>query len=234
MKKSQAEIEALIWKWNGVSGGCGASNEQKDIEKKQSGLMDQMTQQAQQIFGSSSTVFKDLINTFAPTVAAGPNQRGFSLPEKAAMDSAAITNTGRAYKNASQAVRQGNAAYGGGNESLPGGADIGRNLSIANEGAARTADSLNQIEQADWATGRQNYDFATQGLAGAPNVFGAATSAGDAAVGAGNAAANTANQISQQNNSWVSAVTGALGGVAGDVATGGMKNLGEGKGFFGG
>ena len=59
-------------------------------------------------------------------------------------------------------------------------------------------------------------------------------SAGGAAVTAGNAASNTANEIAAANNSWVQAVTGAAGGIAGDVVTGGMKNIGAGRGFFGG
>jgi hypothetical protein len=89
-----------------VSGGCGASDEQKDIGQQQTAFMQQMMGQAQEIFGNSSSVFKDLVNTFAPTVAAGPNQRGFSLPEEAALKSQAITQTGQAYKNASQAVKE--------------------------------------------------------------------------------------------------------------------------------
>lgn len=230
MKKSQAEIEALIWKWNGVSGGCGAgaSDAQKDTQKQQSAFFQTMMSQAQTIFGGSSAVFQDLVKTFAPTVAKGPNQEGFSAPELAAMKSGAITNVGHAYKNAAQAVRQGSAAYGGGNESLPGGADIGRNLSVANEGAAETAGSLNQIDQANWATGRQNYQFAAQSLAGAPNVFNAATSAGTAASGAGQDAADTANKIAAQNaqnNSWINGAIGSLVGVGSTAATGGLSKL---------
>jgi len=39
--------------------------------------------------------------------------------------------------------------------------------------------------------------------------------------------------ISQQNNSWLGAVTGTLGGIAGVLVSGGMLNLGKGVGFFG-
>ena len=227
-------LEDIGYDYNGsIELACGASKEQKDIEQKQAGLMDQLTQQSQQIFGGSSQVFKDLTDSFAPIVAAGPNQRGFSLPEESALKSGAITNTGQAYRNASQAVREANAAVGGGNEYLPGGAEIGRNIAVANKSAAETADALNKIDLANYDTGRQNYFQAAKGLAGAPEVFNPATTAGNAATNSGEAAANTANQIAQENNSWVSAVVGGLGGIAGSVATGGMKNLGEGRGFFG-
>jgi hypothetical protein len=212
---------------------CGATSSQNQIEQGQQSLFNTMTSQAQQIFGSSSEVFGDLVKSFAPIVEAGPNQEGFSAPEKSALDSQAITDSGNAYRNASTSVKEAEAAVGGGNVALPGGANIGRDLSVSTSAAENTANELNQIEQNDYAQGRQNYFQAASGLAGAPQVFNPATSAGEAATGSGSAAANTANQIAQENNSWVSAVTGALGGVAGSVVSGGMKNLGAGVGFFG-
>ena len=201
---------------------CGASSEQKQIEQKQSALLDQMMNQSQGVFGDSSQVFKDLQSAFSPIVAAGPNQPGFSAPELSALKSSAKTNTGEVYRHESQAVREANAAVGGGNEYLPGGAEIGRNIEVANRGAARTADALNKIDVLNYETGHENYFQAAKGLAGAPEVFNPATSASNAATGAGTAAADTANQIAQQNNSWVSAVTGALGGIAGSAASGFM------------
>ena len=201
---------------------CGASSEQKQIEQGQQSLFNQMTQQAQQVFGGSSQVFNDLVGAFAPIVAAGPNQHGFSMPEKSALTSQAITETGQAYKNASQAVKEANAAVGGGNMALPGGATIGRNLSVANSAAAQTASELGQINEADYATGRQNFFTVATDLAGAPSAFNPATGAGEAASSSGTTAANTANQIAQENNSWVQAVTGALGGVAGAAIGGAM------------
>jgi hypothetical protein len=204
---------------------CGASDQQKDIGQQQHNLMTQMINQSQDVFGNSSQVFKDLVNSFAPTIAAGPNQEGFSAPEKSALTSQAITQSGQAYRNASQAVKEAGAAAGGGNEYLPAGADITRNVEVANAGAAQTASELNQIEQADYATGRQNYENAVAGMENAPNVFNPATGAGTAATGSGSAAAETANQISQANNSWVNAVVGGLSGIASSFATGGLSDL---------
>jgi len=227
-------LEHVWYEYEGaVDLACGASNEQKQIEKKQAGWFDTAMNQAQQIFGNSSAAFQDLMNTFAPTVAAGPNQQGFSAPEEAALKSKAITESGEAYRDASTAVKEANAAAGGGNMALPGGAEIGRNIQVANAAAKNTANELNQIEQANWATGRENYNRATAGLAEAPNVFNPSTGAGSSATSSGSSAAETANKISEANNSWISGVTGALGGIVGGIATGGMKNLGEGVGFFG-
>ena len=212
---------------------CGATDSQKQVGAEQTSQFQTMVNQAQEVFGNSSSVFNDLVNAMQPIAASGPNQEGFSAAEKSNLDSSAITNTAQAYKNASQAVKESEASVGGGNVDLPGGAQIGADLSVANSGAAQTANEENQINQADYATGRQNFFQASSDLAEAPNVFNPATSAGSAATSSGTAAANTENQIAQENNSWVGAVTGALGGIAGDVVTGGMKNLGSGAGFFG-
>src|SRR5204863_8844752 len=91
---------------------------------------------------------------------------------------------------------------------------------LASSAAAQTAGELNQIEQANYTQGRQNFYNALNPLESSTNVFNPATGAGEAAVGAGNAAATTANEISQANNSWVSGLTGMLGGLAGNLIPG--------------
>lgn len=227
-------LEHVWYEYDGpLDEACGATASQVADEKSQQTLMTTLADQAKQEFGSSSSVFQDLYNTFAPTVAAGPNQQGFSAPEKASLDSSAITNGGQASRNASQAVRESNAAVGGGNIALPSGAEVGRNIAIANAGAARTADSLNQIDQTNYEVGRQNYDKAVAGLEQAPSVFGTPNQGGGVATEAGSAASKTASDIAAADNSWESAVIGGLSGVAGSVVTGGMSNVAKGVGFFG-
>lgn len=200
---------------------CGATQGQKDVGAAQTGLLNQLTTQAKSVFGASSSVFQSLVNTFTPTVQAGPNQQGFSPAELAARQSAAITQTGQAYKNAKAAVGNQEAAFGGGNTALPSGTNTQSDIQLAEAGANQTSSELNQIQQENYATGRENYQNAVTGLARAPDVFNPATGAGGTAIGAGTAAANTQNQIASQNNSWVSAVGGILGSVAG-AATGGL------------
>ncbi len=99
----------------------------------------------------------------------------------------------------------------------------------AASGAQNTADQLNQINLNDYATGRQNYQQAVNDLAGATNVYNPATSVDNAATGALDGQAKTASDISSQNNSWVQAVTGALGGIAGAATTGWMGKLTSGS-----
>lgn len=228
------KTESFVYDGN-VAECCGASSQQNQAQAAQAAAYTAMTQQAQQVFGASSQVFKQLQSTFAPTVAAGPSQQGFSAAEDANLRSQAITQSGIAARNAKQSVDQSIAAQGGGNNpALTSGTNTGIDLAVANAASQNTANQLGQITEANYATGRQNYDTAVAGLTGSTNVFNPASTAGNAATGAGEASASTANQIASQNNSWVQAVTGALGGIAGSVATGGMSNLGKGLSFFGG
>lgn len=213
---------------------CGPTAAQSSIQQQQASFSKQLTQQASQVFGNSSSVFNDLIGTLAPMVAAGPSQEGFSAAEKSNLDSQAITETGVAYRNAAAAVGNTDSAIRGGNDpDVTGGMTTAKNLSVANAAAAQTSSDLSKINQADYTQGQQNYQNAVTGMMNAPSVFNPATSAAGTVTNAQAGAAKTANDIATQDNSWVQGVTGALGGLAGNVVTGGMKNLGSGVPFFG-
>lgn len=223
------------FEYNGfVALACGATSQQNQIEASQQSFMTQAQQQASQVFGGASQVFSGLMATFAPTVAAGPSQQGFSPTELANLKSQAITQTGQSYRNAKQALGENLAASGGGNTGLPSGVAATEGTELAEAGANQTASQLGQITEANYATGRQNYQNAVQGELSATNVYNAAEGALSGANSSGEAASSTANQIATQDNSWVQGVTGALGAIGGAVATGGMANLGKGVGFFGG
>lgn len=209
------------YEWDGpVALACGATGAQSSIEQSQQNFMTQLQTQAGAVYGNASSVFNDLVNTFAPTVAAGPNQQGFSPALLSNLNSQAITQTGQAYQNAKAAVGNQLSTVGGGNQPLPSGAEVGENLGLAESAANETANQLSSITQENYAVGRQNYENAVRGLAGATSVFNPSTSAGNAATSAGSAAANTANQIAQQQNSWMQLAAGALGGVTGALSGG--------------
>ncbi|HZQ90380.1 MAG TPA: hypothetical protein VFA60_01150 [Terriglobales bacterium] len=201
---------------------CGASGEQKSMYQRQSQFYDLATDQMKQVFGDSSAVFADLRDTFRPIVAAGPNQRGFSDEERGSLNTQATEGTSKIYEHASKALNEGLAARGGGNAFIPSGADEQLRQELASSAAENEANQKLRIVQADYDTGRDNYFRAATGLAGAPSVFNPAIGFTNAATSAGSAAADTANQITQANNSWVGAVTGALGGIAGAAVTGGF------------
>jgi hypothetical protein len=226
--------EASSW-YTSYSGevhlACGATSAQTAAQTQQAGFATQVQQQAGQIFGASNQTYQDLMSTFAPTVAAGPSQAGYSAAEKSSLDSAAITNSGQAARNAKQSVDESVAAEGGGNNAaLQSGTNTGIDLSVANSAAANTASQLNTINTNDYQQGTANYNTAVQGLAAAPNVFNTASTSDNAETNAGSASANTANQIATQNNSWVQGVTGALGAIGGSFASGGLSSIAGGAG----
>ena len=226
--KQYIKVYDRFFEYNGlVALACGATSAQTATANAQSNFYNQLTSQATTVFGSASQVFNGLMSTFAPIVAAGPSQQGFSPAQVANLNSQAITQSGQAYKNEKAAVGNAEAAVGGGKVALPNGANVGTNLSLAENAGNQTANELGQITQANYAQGNKNYESAVAGEENAPSVFGTASGAAGAATSGGEAAANTENQIAQENNSWMSAVSGVLGDVAG-VATGNLtKNLGN-------
>jgi len=201
---------------------CGASSQQKQIEQAQSNYYNTLTQQANQIFGYASSIFNELQSTFAPILAKGPNQEGFSDAEKQNLNNEITNDTGSSYKKAADAVNSQLAAQGGGDVPIISSSQNQVRQELATSAASQEAAERRQVTAADYATGRQNFLAAAGALSGATNVFNPATSAAGAATNAGSAAANTADQISQMNNSWINATIGALGGIAGAAAKGGM------------
>jgi len=224
-------VDSTWYEYNGpVESCCGATSQQKGLLTSQTNFYNTLQQQMSTVFGNSSSVFQDLMNTYAPVVAGGPSQHGFSPSELASLNSQAITQTGQAYQHAKEAVGEQTAAFGGGNNYLPSGYQGNLQTQLANSAASQTSNELNQINQADWQTGRQNWMFAAQGLAGAPSVFNPATGFAGAANQAGEAASNTANQIAQENNSWVNALVGAGAGIAGGALQGWISKSGNDNG----
>ncbi|MBS1799559.1 MAG: hypothetical protein JSS95_07000 [Acidobacteria bacterium] len=226
--KRYVEVYSEGYAFNGlVDLCCGASSQQTQTYNQQTQLSQQIMQQGQQVFGDSSKVFSDLVSSLAPTVSAGPNQEGFSAAEKSALQSQAITNAGVAYKNAKAATGNAIAAQGGGNTGTVSGANLGIEAKLAASASQNTADQLNQINLNDYQQGRENYNNAVNDLAGTTNVFNPATNVDNSATGALEGQAKTANDIASQNNSWVQAVSGALGNLGGVAVDGFMNNLGR-------
>jgi hypothetical protein len=214
--------KAEYFEYNGeVALLCGPSAQQTQLASQQASFMTQLQTQASQAFGTASAVLNSLVSTFTPTIQAGPNQQGMSPAELAARNAAVIQNAGIAAKNAKAAVGNEEAAVGGGNVSLPSGAKIGADLSVAENAANQTSTGLNQVEQENYTLGRENYDNAVKGLEGSTSVLNPVTSADNAASTSGTVASNQANANEQASTSWMAPVASVLGDVA-SVATGGI------------
>lgn len=209
---------------------CGATSAQKQQQSATMSAYQTAVTNAQSVFGSSSTVFKDLMSTFAPTVAAGPSQNGFSGQTLSNLNSEAITQTGQEAKNEKAAVGNQLAATSP-TSNLPSGGQVGSALSIAENAGNQTSNELSQIQLANEQQGNANYKTAVAGLEGASGVFSPATGATEAATSAGNTAGNATNSVAQSNQSGWQLAAGALGGIAGAAlnpagAIGGAVNSG--------
>ena len=199
---------------------CGASAQQTQIAAEQQANFNQMSNQAAAVFGDTSKVFSELQSSFAPILAAGPGQSGFTAPELANLQSQAVTAGGVATRNAQQAAGERAAAAGGGTTVLPSGAAMGQEANIAEAGAQATANQLSNINLENAQLGQQNWMNAAGILGGAANTFNASTGAGSAATGSGSAAMSGANDVHQANGQLTQDILGVAesgAGVAGSI-----------------
>ena len=197
---------------------CGASSEQKELEKEQAAFYAQTTAQAAEVFGKANTVFGEISAATAPIVAAGPSQEGYSAEEKQVLNSKAISSTASSYDNLSKALNAKIAANGGGS-SVSSGAELQQREQLGVSAANQLSNQELGITSASYDQGNKNYNTALTSLEGAPGVFNTTANVNNAATGAGSAASTSANNIANADNSWVSSVTGALGGMGSAAIT---------------
>ncbi|HEY2351079.1 MAG TPA: hypothetical protein VGH83_01130 [Candidatus Acidoferrum sp.] len=167
-----------------------------------------------------SDIQKTLNEQFAPILAAGPGQMGFTPEELSDLTTVATEGTAAQYAKAQKAMQQGQAARGGGTSNInmtSGGAEDER-ARMAAFAASQSAAQRLQIRATGYDVGRQQWQQAVAGeedLAAGwnPNAFaGSATSAGKVA-------SDTASNITKESQSAWGSVLGALGGIAGNVSS---------------
>jgi len=211
---------------------CGASSQQMQLQQAQIDFYNQGTAEAEQTYAEDQSLLKQMQAVYDPILAKGPNQEGFSEAELNDLNATAVDTTAQNYQSAAKAVNEELAAEGGGDSSLTTGAATQLKEQTAESAARQESAEESQIKQADYAQGYNEFQGATAALEDVSGQYNPIGYSG-AATGAGSAASTTANEIAQENNSWINAAIGAAASIAGDVATGGMDNLGAGKGFFG-
>lgn len=206
-----------------VDKACGSSSQQNQIESSQQSFYNTLTAESQQVFGQGSALYANMLKVFQPIFDAGPNQKGFSPEESAALDTQATEGVASNYDKAATALGEQAAGAGGGNEYIPSGEAEQQKDELASAAAGQESSEQNQILEDNYATGRENWEAAEQGLLGAGGVYSPATALFGQTTNAGSAASETADQIAQENNSWMGAVGGMLGAAAGGWASGGFK-----------
>src|SRR5271157_4586088 len=97
----------------GLMGGGGPSSAMKFNEGQTASLADTFMANYSTLFGENQSFLNTLKSSYAPLIAAGPSQQGFSSPVLAALNSAALNNSAAANRNAQMQVANYGAARSG-------------------------------------------------------------------------------------------------------------------------
>ena len=193
---------------------CGATSAQTQLQDEQIQAYQTAQTMTQEEYGNQQAIYGPMAQQFQSIFNLGPSQEGFSAGEKNTLNAQAVTGTGENYSNAAKALNEQIAGEGGGNESIPSGANTQLKEQVAQRAAQEESSEETQIQEADYNQGRADWQAAGEGLtsiAAGENPLGYE----NAATGSGTAASNTANQVAQEQNSWVNAAIGAAGSVGG-------------------
>jgi hypothetical protein len=199
----------------------GASSAQKNLSTSTGNFYTTLQGAYNSQFANQSSILSNLHNAWTPVLNGGINQQGFSASELADLNSNAINSTANNYKFAAQAANETMGARGGGNTFTPSGATDQVNADIATKAAQQLSGEQSQIDQANYATGRQNFSAATgalSGVAAQDNPLGFASAAGNT----GDQAFKMDTQINAENNSWKNDLVGGLTSIASSFAGGGF------------
>lgn len=202
----------------------GASDQQKQLDQEQSDFYQEAMNQQTQVYGEDQQILNFMSNLYEPILAKGPNQQGFSQEENNALNTQATEGVAQNYKAASTAANEQAAALGGGDSYLPSGVTASMNAGIDEAAAGQRSSEQSQITQANYTQGYNQWLAAAEGLSGVSSQL-SPTGYSGAATGAGTAASNTAAQIAQENNSWMNAALGAVGGIGSAVVNENPANI---------
>jgi hypothetical protein len=206
----------------------GPTGTQQQLQTEEANFYATQIDAYNKAYANFSDISGRLNAQFAPIIAKGPNQFGFSDAELATLNSQAIEGTANEYNKAQKALNENEAALGGGNsnENITSGGAASLREELAATGAGVQSHELQGIQQAGYAQGYQEYQNAVNGEEAVaagwnPNSF------SSSANGAAGTANNEANAIAAEQSSVWGSVLGALGGIggafAGDFSFGGKK-----------
>jgi hypothetical protein len=201
---------------------CGSTAAQDQLQGEQLQAYQQAQQLTAEQYANQQALYAPMAAQFQSILSRGPNSKGFSDEEEQALNAQAVEGTAENYEGAAKAVNENLAAEGGGSNPLPSGAQTQLREQVATSSAQEESREEQQIQQADYSQGYNEWENAGAGLesiAAGENPLGYE----GAETSSGSAAGTTAEQIAQEENSWENAAIGAVGTVAGGWATGGFK-----------
>jgi hypothetical protein len=212
---------------------CGPTTQEKQLQASSANFASMLQSNYGTLFGEQQDVLSSINKSLSPTLAAGPNQQGFSGPELAAIQTQAIDNAGAANTAAQQAARNYGAGEGGGGTSgVTSGIQKQIQSAIGSSSANALAGQENQITQANYAQGNANYWRAAGGMQALAGEY-SPNGASSGAISENNNSFGQASQIEQQQAQEDQAIAGGITSLATDALTfgaGGIGNMGEGSG----
>jgi len=174
----------------------------KDLTGSIVGLANMMTNQAKKVFGAADQTFHTISNSMTPILNRGESQFGFSGGQFNALNAAAVNAGATALRNKLAEARA-----------------SGQPVNVAaikNEIANQTATAENQIMQAGYLQGNQNFWKAAGVEEAAPGVYGTSISANEAAMKSLDQAKAAQEQRDAAGGGWKNLVKAGLA-VAGDI-----------------
>lgn len=190
-----------------------ASAAQTEISKEQAAFYKTLTDSYSKAFAGQQAIISSITTAWAPILAAGITQYGFSAAQDTALRTQASEGTAANYAAANKAVNETLAARGGGNVMIPSGAEASIQASIAGAAAESESEKQLNITNTGYQIGRANYLAASNALSGAAELENPAGFAGTANQ-SGNDAFNSATTIYNQGNT-LGMIGGMVGGIAG-------------------
>ena len=205
-----------------------ASSAETNLANEQASFYQTLTAAYQTEFANQGAILMSMDKAWQPILNAGINQYGFSPQEDTSMRTQASDTIANNTAAAQTALNENLAARGGGNTFTPSGATSQLEAGLLSSEATQQSATANQITQAGYATGRQNFLAASGALSGVAQQYNPLGYAG-ATTNAGGSAFGMANTVNTENTAWQGELTGALVG-AGEAFLGdpaGLMQIGK-------
>lgn len=203
-----------------IFGSNGPSGLEKTLSGEEANFYQQLNSYVGQQYGEQQAVLNQLQGIYSPIAAAGPNQAGFSAGELNALNTGAVDTAAGNYASAERNVASNLA--GSGTNAGPSGVQQQIEAGVGSAAAGQASQAENQIQQENYAVGRQNWQQAMAGLSGVANDYNPEAFA-NAANNAGNSAFNAASNVRQQQNQASADLWSGIGG----MLEGGFENIGS-------
>jgi hypothetical protein len=176
---------------------CGPTSAQQRLEGSEQQFASILQNNYAQNFAQQQDILKHLNGVLSPILQAGPNQTGFSPAERAALNTQAIDTTGAASANAQRAIANETAGRNDSGNLGEAGNVAALRAGAASSSAGQLASEQLGITEADYATGRANFNNAVGAEEGVSGQFNPVATGG-LATSANSMAFGEATQIAQE------------------------------------